>query len=556
MRDFIAMVKTMYTDVKLRFKVNGITDNETISPSNGLAQGDPISPCLYLLCIQGILSLVARDALKPEGIKGINIPNKNGEAGNDIVTSTTFADDICMLLEGVDQLDRFKTLLSIYEVGSGAKNSWEKTEGIRLNGGGGDLPAGWIEGVNITLDKTVTRYLGIYLGTTEATAKEWHKKTTQRIQDKAKIWRERSMPKTREGRCVALRNSILAQAWYLVENQVPPNLEDMLEAWREEAWDFFSNRESRNTSKEIKRGGRGTSVRQLTLIQDHPEGGIRAPDVELLTKAMQLRKVRRLLEPRPGPHMNMLNYWINKDYGHYRQGKRILVSTCDFRKVGTNDSNMPRMWRYMLKSLGNARGLTTRVEGGKGSPQKLYDRDERTKKARPVGGKERRARVKPIWTIGEVCMEPLINNPNMHGELGARITDTGEWELESRRSYPKCKVIRRSAYADEQSRIATKRNENMARAGLTHMYFLIQGKEPGGELGLTSYRTWARGNPMRSNLSSQEYNAIIDNIPEEWKKVIKETAIRKKDNPLKSLRAQLKQRNGCPTHGYSYEQER
>ena len=78
-----------------------------------------------------------------------------------------------------------------------------KTEGIRLNGGGGRLPEGWIEGENITLDKAVTRYLGIYLGTTEAVAKEWLKRTTQRVQSKAKLWRERSMPKTREGRSIA-----------------------------------------------------------------------------------------------------------------------------------------------------------------------------------------------------------------------------------------------------------------------------------------------------------------------------------------------------------------
>ena len=53
------------------------------------------------------------------------------------------------------------------------------------------------------------------------------------------------MPKTRAGRGTALKNSILAQAWFLVENQTPADIEQMMESWRKEAWSFYGNHNSR-----------------------------------------------------------------------------------------------------------------------------------------------------------------------------------------------------------------------------------------------------------------------------------------------------------------------
>ena len=56
--EFISLVKTMYTGVTLHFKINGVIDTNSAHPKNGIAQGCPASPCLYLLCIQGLISLL------------------------------------------------------------------------------------------------------------------------------------------------------------------------------------------------------------------------------------------------------------------------------------------------------------------------------------------------------------------------------------------------------------------------------------------------------------------------------------------------------------------
>ena len=54
-------------------------------------------------------------------------------------------------MESTLRLDRIRALLDVYEEGSGAKNSWEKTNGLRVGPLRGDatLPEGWREGENI-----------------------------------------------------------------------------------------------------------------------------------------------------------------------------------------------------------------------------------------------------------------------------------------------------------------------------------------------------------------------------------------------------------------------
>ena len=82
----------------------------------------PVSPCLYLLCIQGLISLLQRDTRLPEGVRGIPVPSATG-SGLDIASVSAFADDLCLFLQDADQLPRFKQLLEVYEEGAGALNS-------------------------------------------------------------------------------------------------------------------------------------------------------------------------------------------------------------------------------------------------------------------------------------------------------------------------------------------------------------------------------------------------------------------------------------------------
>ena len=584
---FINIVRTMYTDIQLRFKINGVTDKEHITPSNGLAQGCPLSPCLYLLCIQGLISLMHVDSLKPEGIKGIPIPAGDGGGPPAPLLTSAFADDVCIFLESVRQLTRFKELLHIYCIGAGALNSWEKTVGLRVGDEreSDDLPTGWTEGIDINTHPTlklgshtingIIRYLGIFLGTPDAVAEAWVARTSERISDRAAQWRLKRMPQTRDGRAIALRNSILAQAWYLIEHQVPPNLSDMLQQWRTDEWVFFANHNpiappgpaptpmpptptpgepttpdttrspsatqptnanaSDPTPVPQRRAG-STNVKQITLIQDHAEGGKRVTDVETFVTSLHIRRIRHMLEPNSGPHTNFIMFWLQEYYGHLRQGLRLLLSQCDFLRIvatPTESKCAPPLWRLTLKATGCMRGLTPAVSQEGANPHAHYPLTSRTTS---IDGSPRTVNIKTTWSIGESAMEPLFYNPNMGGWWGAPLTDPADWEVDDRESHPRAASLRWSKEKECRSRDIDTTSRAFAAWDITHFMHLLTGTGAGEELRIATYRDIIARRAATPPFSAHTYQSLLDAIPHQWTQAVKEATTAKQQDPTATFR--------------------
>ena len=127
------------------------------------------------MCLQGLLSLINLDAKKDDGIKGMEAPGQRGEAtGTTTALLSVFADDMGICLRDENQLPKFRELLGVYEEGSDARNSWDKTFALRTGKlrGRNTLPAGWQEGRDINCDPQSLRYLGTYEGNPDACAKK------------------------------------------------------------------------------------------------------------------------------------------------------------------------------------------------------------------------------------------------------------------------------------------------------------------------------------------------------------------------------------------------
>ena len=126
--DFRRMVEILYENSEYKVKVNSHIGG-AFRPTNGVSQGGPLSPILYLLVIQSFLSLISTT----DTLQGVKIP---GTGGDDQLRHTLkvlgFADDLIIFLRNTGQLNEFKRLLNIYEDGSGALNSWSKTLGMRV----------------------------------------------------------------------------------------------------------------------------------------------------------------------------------------------------------------------------------------------------------------------------------------------------------------------------------------------------------------------------------------------------------------------------------------
>lgn len=93
--------------------INGEPHGE-ITPIKGLRQGDPLSPCLFLVCTEGLHSLISKAANNGD-IKGVSIC-RNGPK----ITHILFADDtliFCRVKES--ECQSLLDILVIYEQASG-----------------------------------------------------------------------------------------------------------------------------------------------------------------------------------------------------------------------------------------------------------------------------------------------------------------------------------------------------------------------------------------------------------------------------------------------------
>ena len=93
-----------------------------IKPSRGLRQGDPLSPYLFLLCAEGLHSLIQR--AKNEGaLKGISISR-----GGPKLTHLFFADDSLLFCKAsTTEVSCVQDLLTEYELASGQQINRQKT---------------------------------------------------------------------------------------------------------------------------------------------------------------------------------------------------------------------------------------------------------------------------------------------------------------------------------------------------------------------------------------------------------------------------------------------
>lgn len=109
------------TCVRYAVQVNGEL-TEPVVPSRGIRQGDPISPYLFLLCTEGLSSLLHQRENRGE-LQGI----RNGRLGPPI-SHLLFADDNIFFAKSDNRsVDALKNTLNVYCQGSGQKINLDKS---------------------------------------------------------------------------------------------------------------------------------------------------------------------------------------------------------------------------------------------------------------------------------------------------------------------------------------------------------------------------------------------------------------------------------------------
>ena len=119
-----------YTDLVMKYVVlttfsviiNG-QPSWSFTPSRGLRQGDPLSPFLFLLCAEG-LSTLLRNAEEKKLIHGVKIGRRVSP-----ISHMFFADDSLLFVRATEEdVENVLEVLTIYEAASGQKLNMEKSE--------------------------------------------------------------------------------------------------------------------------------------------------------------------------------------------------------------------------------------------------------------------------------------------------------------------------------------------------------------------------------------------------------------------------------------------
>lgn len=104
------MIMRSVTSAKFSVKLNGGL-SRMFAPFRGLRQGDPLSPYLFLLCVEGF-SMLLRKAEEAKTIKEVSF----GSTGPTI-THLLFADDSIVFLEGSrENFAALRAILHDYEL--------------------------------------------------------------------------------------------------------------------------------------------------------------------------------------------------------------------------------------------------------------------------------------------------------------------------------------------------------------------------------------------------------------------------------------------------------
>ena len=120
---FCRWVTTLYSGANMRIILNDWLTPQ-IPLERGVRQGDPLSPLLYVLCVEILANLIRTC---PQ-IEGFLLPGSSGCQAK----VRLYADDTTTILKDFRSLTRLFDCVSIYERGTGAKLNKSKTEAMWL----------------------------------------------------------------------------------------------------------------------------------------------------------------------------------------------------------------------------------------------------------------------------------------------------------------------------------------------------------------------------------------------------------------------------------------
>ena len=315
-------VKTFYNNTESSVLHNGYTTNY-FKLSRGVRQGCPLSPYLFIL---GAEILAARVRLE-RNIEDITIFNTEHKISQ-------FADDTSLFLKNIDSITNAIEILRLFGNISGLKLNLGKTKAIWLGS--------WRHKVTKPLGLNWTnepvRALGIFISYNE---QENDKKNVARKIDnlniKLDLWRGRKL--SLFGKCLIVKTLGISQIVYSASMlDISPNDTSRI---KKSIFSFIWNKKPDKIKRNI-------------MCQDYTDGGLRAPDPDILFKSLRLTWISRLLIPNETitePWKAIPSHFFKK-YG----GLNFLLR-CNYDHRFLEKSGIPVFYRTILANFLEIRNL-------------------------------------------------------------------------------------------------------------------------------------------------------------------------------------------------------
>ena len=265
--DISQWIFTFYRHIKSSVAVNGQL-SEWFSIQRGCRQGDPISPYLFILCVEILATMIRQN----KNIKGILIRETEYKISQ-------YADDTEIMLEGdKNSFEETVKIINTFGNKSGLFLNVGKTSAIWL-GNKRNSPIKYMPNLHMDWNPPKLKILGIWFTNNlkECELLNFREKFLE-IKALYKVWLKRQI--TPLGRVAVLKSLILSKIihlWILLPN--PPD--SLVDALQKTVFQFVWNRKQDRISRKV-------------TVKTIANGGLGIPDIRHYINALKLSWIRKL----------------------------------------------------------------------------------------------------------------------------------------------------------------------------------------------------------------------------------------------------------------------
>jgi len=276
---FIEYFNTLYSDLQARIMVNGFF-SEIIKIERGVKQGDALSCSLFILCIDPLI----RNINMNEKIKRINFKSRK-DRSEPRVKASGYADDIAIICK--NDLESIMEVFKEYEkltIMSGLELNADKTEFLQLGSIKEEKFKFSYLNCNYSLDpKSEVKICGLYFCNDKD--KEYEENIMakiEKLENQLRKWMCRNL--TLEGKILIVKTYGLSQLIYNL--QCHYILEKEIILVERLIYKFIWSKKWTD-SRTIDR------IKRSVLKNELDMGGLKAPDIDCLDKALKLKQFIR-----------------------------------------------------------------------------------------------------------------------------------------------------------------------------------------------------------------------------------------------------------------------